>query len=369
LPASTRSSLPDLNLWAVILAGGVGSRFWPVSTPRRPKQLLPLAGDLPLITQTVQRILPLVPAERIRVLTGASLAAPILSVVPEFDDGSMLLEPAARGTAPVLAWAAHTIARLDPDAIMLSLHSDHVIEPAGRFRDTLARAASLSLRHQRLMTLGAVPTRPETGYGYIAPGEVLEAGDASARTVARFVEKPDAATAARYIDEGCLWNTGIFIWPAQLLLDELRKHTPEVAELLPLLDAGDVEGFFARVPNVTIDVGLLERSARVAVIRADFDWDDVGAWDAMGRTRQADASGNVAQGDAHFVDASNCIAWADDGSVVVFGASDLVIVRTGDVTFVAPRDRTPDLKKLLSSLPPGLTGGGADGKPGSSAGG
>lgn len=359
MPASTRSSQPDPTLWAVVLAGGVGSRFWPVSTPARPKQLLPLAGDAPLIRQTLDRVLPLVPVERIRILTGAALAEPILAAAPALTRAQLLLEPTARGTAPVLAWAAHTLAAADEDAVMLSLHSDHVIEPASAFREVLARAAALSREHGRLFTLGAAPTRPETGYGYIAPGAPLS-DDGAARVVARFVEKPDRETAGRYIGEGCLWNTGIFIWPARLLLEQLERYTPEVAELLPLLDAGDVEGFFERAPTLSIDEGLLERSDAVGVLRADFDWDDVGAWDAVGRTRTADEAGNVAEGDAHFVEAENCIGWADDGSVVVFGARDLVVVRTGGVTFVAPRERTPDLKRLLAELPPGLTGG--DGK-------
>lgn len=340
----------------MILAGGVGSRFWPVSTPARPKQLLPLAGTAPLITQTVERVIPLVPAERIRILTGAALAGPILSAVPQLGRDQLLLEPRARGTAPVLAWAAHTLAARDPDAVMLSLHSDHVIEPAASFRDVLARAASLSRRHRRLFTLGAVPTRPETGYGYIAPGRALP-GEDEAHEVARFVEKPDRATAERYIAEGCLWNTGIFIWPAALLLEEMRRHTPELAGLLKLLDEGDAEAFFESAPTLSIDEGVLERSRAVGVLRTTFAWDDVGAWDAVGRTRAGDGNGNVAEGDAHFVDAHDNVAWADDGSIVVFGADDLVVVRTRGITFVAPRARTPDLKQLLSQLPERLVSG------------
>jgi mannose-1-phosphate guanylyltransferase len=340
----------------VILAGGAGSRFWPVSTPARPKQLLPLAGSSPLIVQTVERILPLVPLERVRILTGAPLAQPILAAAHMVGTDQLLLEPRARGTAPVLAWAAHTLVARDADAVMLSLHSDHVIEPPDAFLDVLARAASLSVRHQRLFTIGAVPTRPETGYGYIAPGPAF-AGESDAHEVERFVEKPDRAKAEHYISEGCLWNTGIFVWPAALLLAELRAHTPELAELLPLLDDGDIEAFFERAPSLSIDEGLLERSRAVGVLRASFAWDDVGAWDAVGRTRDCDDAGNVAEGDAHFVDARNNIAWADDGSIVVFGADDLVVVRTGGITFVARRDRTPDLKKLLAELPRRLVTG------------
>jgi mannose-1-phosphate guanylyltransferase len=311
---------------------------------------LPLAGDTPLIRQTVERVLPLVPAERLRVLTGEALAAPILGAAPDLTEANLLLEPRARGTAPVLAWAAHTIARADPDAVMLSLHADHAIEPAAAFRSALARAAALSVEHRLLFTLGATPTRPDTGYGYIAPGAALTE-DGAARRVARFVEKPDSATATRYIAEGCLWNTGIFIWPVALLLDELRRHTPELAALLPLLDRGDSAGFFEAAPSLSIDEGLLERSDRVAVLDAAFSWDDVGGWDAVGRTRPGDDAGNVAVGDAHFVDAAGCIAWGEAGSIVVFGVDDVVVVRAGDITFVASRSRAPELKTLLAQLP------------------
>lgn len=338
----------------MILAGGVGSRFWPVSTPDRPKQLLPLAGTRPLLAQTVERVLPLVPIDRIRVLTGHALAGPILDGIEVISADNLWLEPRARGTAPVLAWAATELLRLDPGAVMISLHADHVILPEDRFRSLLSDVAELSARTGRLFTIGARPTRPDTGFGYIREGDpVPEAGPGvEAFQVRRFVEKPDRTTAERYLAEGgYLWNTGLFIWPAALLLEQLRLHTPELASLLPLLEEGRVEEFFERAPVLTIDVGLLERSDRVAVARATFDWDDLGAWDAVARTREADEFGNVIVGDATAVDSSGCIAWAEEGAVVVFGATDLVVVRANGITLVAPRDRTADLKQLLERLP------------------
>ena len=339
-------------LWAVVLAGGVGSRFWPVSTPSRPKQLLPLAGDLPLIRQTVDRVLPIVDAHRIRILTGERIARPILDVLPMLAADHLFVEPRARGTAPVLAWAAHEIARREPDAVMASLHADHVITPDAAFRDLLVTMAAASVRHERLFTIGAVPTRPETGYGYIRPGEPLDGGEA--REVAAFVEKPPPDVAAAYVRDGYLWNTGIFVWPVRLFLEELKRHTPEIAEHLPLLDRGEIAAYFDAVPPLSVDQGLLERSRRVAVMPSTFQWDDVGAWDAMARTRPTDEQGNVTFGAAHLVDAEGCIVWADDGAIAVFGAKDLVVVRTAGVTFVAPRDRSADLKKLIEKLPRSL---------------
>jgi len=340
----------------VILAGGIGSRFWPASTPSRPKQLLPLASDLPLIAETVQRILPLVPIERIRILTGAELAGPIASVVPELKDENFLLEPRAAGTAPILAWAALEISRTDADAIMVSLHADHVIDPPAAFRDRISLAAEVAAGNARLVTLGAVPNRPETGFGYILPGAALSEAKgregSEGSTVDRFVEKPDLATAQEYLRDGrYLWNTGIFIWRVRDLIEQVERHTPEVGALLPALRDGDVAGFFERVPTLSIDNGLLERSDRVAVVRADFRWDDIGSWEALFRTRPVDETGNVSVGDAHLVESRDTAVYADDGPVVAFGVQDLVVVRTSGITFVMPRHLSADLKRLHEQIP------------------
>jgi len=352
LPASTRSSAPDPPLWAVILAGGIGSRFWPVSTPARPKQLLPLATERPLISDTIERIVPLV-GERMRILAGEHLVEPMLGALPGLGRDAFMVEPRARGTAPVLVWAAHALHRREPDAVMASLHADHAIAFDAAFREVIADTARLAAHHQRLFTLGATPTRPETGYGYLLPGTPLEGSDAF--EVERFVEKPQRSVAEQYLREGYLWNTGIFIWPVALFLDEIRRHTPELAELMPLLDAGDEQSFFERAPSLSIDHGLLERSDRVAAARASFGWDDVGAWDALPRTRAGDHAGNVALGDAHFVEAARNIAWAEDGSLVLFGVHDLVVVHAGGITLVAPRGRAQDMKRLLEQLPDRLS--------------
>jgi len=356
-PSTPATPPPVPHLWTVILAGGVGSRFWPVSTPSRPKQLLPLASERPLIRDTVDRISPLVPQERLRILTGAHLADPILATLPELGPGNLLVEPAAKGTAPVLAWAAAELERRDPDAVMISLHSDHVIHPPAAFRALLARAAELAQGHRRLFTIGAVPTRPETGYGYIRLGAELPAladvpqGDAGYE-VARFVEKPDRATAEGYLSSGeYLWNTGLFVWRASDLLDEIERVSPELAELVPLLREGGMDEFFARAPSISVDNAVLERSDRVGVVRATFAWDDVGAWDAVARTRGIEHPENCLVGEAFAVESAGTTIFAEDGPVVAFGVEDLVIVRTNGITFVAHRDRSPELKALLAELP------------------
>ena len=348
--SSSPSDAGSRHLWTVILAGGIGSRFWPASTPSNPKQLLRLGSDQPLIRDTVNRIVPLVPTERLRILTGARLAEPILRVLPELGAGNLLLEPRAAGTAPVLAWAAAEIERRDPDAVMISLHADHLIEPPERFRARIALAAELATRHRMLFTIGAVPDRPETGYGYIRSGEPLEGG--VGYRVASFVEKPDLETAREYLATGeYLWNTGLFVWRAGDLLDQLERHTPELAELIPILREGGTEEFFRRTPNLSIDEGLLERSDRVGVVPTDFTWDDIGAWDAVFRTHELDERGNASIGEVHAVDSADSVLYAEDGPIVAFGVEGLVIVRTAGVTFVAPRERVPDLKTLLAQLP------------------
>ncbi len=335
----------------MVLAGGVGSRFWPVSTPARPKQVLPLGSERPLIADAVDRIGGLVPADRLRLLAGAHLVEPLLRAAPALSRDQLWVEPDSRGTAPVLAWAAARIARLDPDAVMVSLHSDHIIEPASAFRSLVAMLARLAARAQRLFTIGVQPTRPESGYGYLRLGEPLTTSG-GVYAVERFVEKPDVERARRYLEEGgYLWNSGIFLWSVRLFLDELRAHTPELADLLPLLDEGRDDAFFQRAPHLSVDEGVLERSQRVAAARATFDWDDVGSWDAVGRCRAPDASGNVGVGGARFVGARDCIGWSDDGQVVLFGTEGLVVVRTAHITLVMPRARSGDLKRLLGELP------------------
>lgn len=346
-------SSAESHLWGVILAGGIGSRFWPASTPQRPKQLLRLASHQSLVRDTVDRIEPLIPRDRLRILTGRGLAAPIAAALDGFGDDHFLLEPRAAGTGPVLTWAAARIRDLDPDGVMVSLHADHVIEPAEAFREQVLQAAELAREHRRLFTIGAVPDRPETGYGYIRLGHPLGAEDIGAREVDQFVEKPDAETAARYVADGnYLWNTGIFVWRVADLLEQVKRYTPEIRDLLPLLDKNDsTEKFFARVPNVSIDEGVLERSDAIGVLPSRFRWDDIGAWDSVYRTHTLDPAGNALIGDAHAVDTQGSVVYADDGPVVTFGVEDLVVVRTGGVTFVTHRSRSAQLKTLLEQLP------------------
>ncbi len=342
--------MTDSGLWVTILAGGVGSRFWPLSTPSRPKQLLPLASQDPLIVDTLRRARRL-EAEGLRVLTGRDMVAPIQDATG-LRDHEFLVEPQAKGTGPVLFWAAWELARENPDAIIVSLHSDHVIRPENVFIDLLRTAARIAATDSLLLTVAVPPDRPETGYGYIRPGEALEAPEGyRAYRVDAFVEKPDPDTARQYVKDGYRWNSGIFVWKARTFLDEVMAHAPEIARGLPALESSGPEAFFEAVENITVDEAVLERSRRVGSIDATFEWDDVGSWEALSRTRGTDGMGNCLHGDVYPIEAAGNIAFADRGRLVLLGVEDLVVVQTGDLTVVLPRTEAPDLKRYLKQLP------------------
>lgn len=337
-----------MSRWAVILAGGVGSRFWPLSTPERPKQLMPLAGSEPLLADAIKRLSPLVPVEQTLVLTNGSLAAPVRSLIPELPAENVIAEPRAAGTAPALAWAAVEISRrAGRTATMISVHADWAVADAAGFRTTLASAAEAAERHHSLVTVGIVPSRPDPGFGYIQPGDPVE----GARKVARFVEKPDRARAERMVQGGFLWNSGIFVWRVGDLLDEIVVHCPEVAPALDAAERGDMNEFFDSVTPISADHGVLERSDRVLVIPGDFGWDDVGTWAALRRVRTLDEGGNASFGDVHPVQSRGNVVHAEGQTVVLYGVSDLVVVSRDGLTLVTTVDRAADLKKMLEELP------------------
>lgn len=337
-----------MKRWVVILAGGVGSRFWPLSTPTRPKQLLPLINAQPLLRNTVDRLLPLAAPDRILILTNASLVEPIHALVPEIPRENLVAEPKPAGTAAALAWAAAVIARRDgDDAVMISVHADWAIgNPAG-FRDALERAAALAESQHALVTVGVVPSRPDPGFGYIRPGEALEG---EGRRVAQFVEKPSRERAAEMVRDGYLWNSGIFVWRVGDFLGEVRTHTPEVAPALAEAH-GEIARFFAAVKSISVDVGVLERTDKVVVIPGDFGWDDVGTWAALARVRARDDAGNATNGPVHVVAAHDNVVQAEGSDVVLYGVRDLVVVVRDGLTLVTTTERAADLKTLLDALP------------------
>ncbi len=336
-------------LYVVILAGGVGSRFWPLSTPSRPKQMLPLVSDRSLLADTIARVEPLVGISRVLVLTSRALAPSIREALPALAADQVLEEPRPAGTAAALAWASHDVRRRGgDDARLVSVHADSAIGDDRRFREVLQAAADAAAANGALATVGIVPTHANPGLGYIQPGERLPG---EARRVVRFVEKPDVARAERMVAEGYLWNSGIFAWRARDLLDEVAAMTPELAAAMALAARG-ADAFFGAVTTpISIDVGVMERSTRVIVLPGDFGWDDVGTWGALHRLRRKDDDGNAVHGEVHLDGARENVVHAEGSRVVLFGVEGLVVVVRDGVTLVTTRERSDDLKALVDRMP------------------
>jgi mannose-1-phosphate guanylyltransferase len=355
-PAADAELRTDAALWAVVLAGGIGSRFWPLSTPERPKQLLSLVGDRPLIADTVSRLAPLVPPERVLVLTSRDIAEPLHAAIPDVPKENMLVEPRPLGTAAALAWAAQEIARrAGPEAVFCTMHADLACAFPDEFRHVLRQAAGVAAIDQHLVVIGARPTRPETGFGYMLTGAPLDADAMGASEgpapVVRFVEKPGVILAETMIGEGALWNAGIYVWRASVVLEALAQHTAELWPGLAALQAGDMDRFAGTIQHVSIDRGLLERSDRVVALPADFGWDDVGTWAALRRVRDLDDTGNGGFGPVHFVECASNVVHCETGTVVAYGVSHLLLVALPGLTFVTTLERAAELNPLLEKLP------------------
>lgn len=348
--------------WAVVLAGGVGSRFWPMSTPSRPKQLLPLVDNDPLIANAVRRLATVAQPVNTLVLTNAELRDSLARALPGIPSENVIAEPRPSGTAAALAWAASEIVARENAAgrsstgVMICIHADWAIRDETAFASALRSAADLAEAKGALVTVGIVPTRPDTGFGYIEPGAAVDSGF----RVRRFIEKPDREGAKLLLSSGALWNSGIFCWRATDFLNEIRRLTPEIAPALER-HAGtrgrSRDEFFAFVKPISVDVGVLERSANILVLRGDFGWDDVGTWGALLRARAADQAGNVLQGRAHVLDSKNNVVHAEGGAIVLYGVQDLVVVSRPGLTLVTTVEKSEELKTLVDALPADIKAG------------
>jgi len=337
------------------MAGGSGTRFWPRSRHRVPKQLLPIATKKTLLADTLARVRSLATPRATWIVTGASHAAAVRREARGLPRGNVLVEPQGRNTAAAIALAALRIARTSPDGVMIVLPADHAIGDVAAFRATLAHAMNVAVTTDRLVTIGIAPTHPETGYGYIQVGEALDGGGAGAHVVARFIEKPDAARARALLDGGdVLWNGGIFAWRVERILAELRRWVPDVIEPLEkALARGTTRALaqaYARLPSVSIDTGVMERAERVAVVRATFPWSDVGSWAAVADLWRDGDAPNAARGATVLIDSSGCVVDAGSRLVALVGVQDLVVVDTPDALLVCPKERAQDVRLIVEEL-------------------
>ncbi len=347
------------NLYAVIMAGGKGTRFWPLSREMFPKQYLKIIGDNTLLQETILRIKGAVAPERIYVITTSAQKS-----IVDWQAGAILgsantvLEPQGRNTAPAIAYMAFKLHKLDPEAVLLVLPSDHHISDPESFCACVQRAAAAAdaVEGGGIVTFGIVPTRPETGYGYIKSGASKGEGIFE---VERFVEKPDRATAELYINEGgYYWNSGMFVFKAATMLEELKAHMPVTYEALsaavPAMntpqEADAVGEAYKRVEEESIDYGIMEKSGKVSMVTADFPWSDIGSWNALEEVMERDSDGNVVQGNVVGIDCTDSIFFTGEKLVAGIGLHDMVVVDTADATLIVPKQQVQKVKDMVELL-------------------
>lgn len=349
-------------IYGVILAGGRGERFWPLSRGEHPKQLLTLTSDKKtMIEETIDRLKDFIPKDKTMVVTGQHLKEKILKAVPYLSYQNLLLEPQGRNTCLAVGLTAIHILKEDSDGVMVILSSDHMITPTERLVSILKAGAQVAGGGNHLITIGVVPTRAETAYGYIELGEELKTVSGfSFSRVKQFKEKPSPVKAQEYyLDRQHLWNSGMFIWRADSILEAIEKHIPETYEYLSEYNRniGTSNEYDARCElyrnctNISIDFAVLEKASNVLTVRGDIKWDDIGSWLAMGRIHDCDGDNNVRVGDVILEGSYENIVVNDAaGIIVALGVSDLVIVRTGDIVMVAHKTRVNEIKDLLISM-------------------
>jgi mannose-1-phosphate guanylyltransferase len=352
------------NFYPVILAGGRGTRFWPLSRRRRAKQLLPLDGSKTMLQQTVARLSPLAPARRFWVITNGELRPEILRQVRRLPAKQVLAEPVGRNTAPAIGLAAFLLLRSDPRAVIGMFPADQVAEDAAGFRKRIRQAAMIAAAGENIVVLGVTPTRPETGYGYLETGEQMAPGVLRVR---RFTEKPAFLRAREFLSSSkYLWNSGMFVWSARTLVQALREHLPRTAARLEKIAAAHGTSKFASVlrreypkcENISVDFAVLEpRSARgeeksnLYCIPADFGWNDLGSWASLHEHKAPAPGANVMHAAGSFeLDASGNYVHAPGKFVAAVGVKDLVVVETGDALLITTRDRAQDVAKVVKHL-------------------
>jgi mannose-1-phosphate guanylyltransferase len=356
--------MPD-SIYALILAGGSGERFWPLSRQARPKQLLRLVSDKTLLEETLARLEGLVPRERILILINAEQERAVRKLLADFPNENIVAEPAKRDTAAAIALGTGWVAVRDHAAIMVVLPADHVITDREAFQKTLALAAEAAYETSELVTIGIKPTWACPGFGYIEHGKPVRLrkrpdNDAIHRVV-RFREKPNPDLAESFLRRGNFrWNAGMFVWSVPTVLREFNRHAPELADFISQLRGpGNFDKAlrerFSKLPRISFDYAIMEKADRVLVVEAGFDWDDIGSWRAVANYFEKDKRGNAANRAITSVDSSNNIVFDENGTTIaLLGVHDLIVVRTPDALLVCDRHEAERIKDLIGKLPPEL---------------
>jgi mannose-1-phosphate guanylyltransferase len=346
-----------MSIYAVIMAGGKGERLWPVSTQMRPKQLIAFKGEKSLLRTTVDRLAPLTRAEKICCITGSDTAEAVAIDLNDIPKENILVEPFGRNTAPCIAFAAAWVLKRNKDAVMAIFPSDHEISDSIAF----ARAVTfgekcINENPDMLLTLGIMPSYAETGFGYIAPGKkIIEDNGQTLFSVERFHEKPDAPRAEEYINRGYLWNAGMFIWKAATIIEEFKKHTPELYEnLLKLYESqfsnNDILDFYSSAKSSSIDYAIMEHAENVGVVPVSFGWNDVGSWSAVTKLLDDDAYSNAIHGNAFIYQSSNNVVWSSGKKIVLIGVEDMAVVEGEEAILVCRKDRSQDVSRVLKLM-------------------
>jgi len=346
------TSEPAQELWALVMAGGRGARFWPLSRRALPKQCLSLDGGPTLIQRAVERLSPLVPPERVLVVTGPDMADAVRSQLPDVPPENLLIEPRARNTSPCIGWGAVEVARRAGEAAVLAVvPSDHVVADPAALRDALAAAAVAAEKGSTVATLGIRPDRPETGYGYLEVGEPV--ADGPARRVQQFTEKPDEATATAWLAAGQhLWNAGMFVFPVGVMRAAFAEHLPRSAAALERLYAGtaQLDEIWGELEAISIDYAIMERMDGLLTIPCDVGWSDVGTWHSAAPLLPPAPGGRGLARHITAVDASGCVVHAPRKVVALLGVDDLVVVDTPDALLVMCRHRGQDVRQVIADL-------------------